>query len=90
VSLWDSTKDALRDLASAAIEGAIEGGASGFIPLTRIGTTLIASGALKDYGSGGATKRQLGLVLAEIRKYGGSCEIKIDGKEIFVRVNFLD
>jgi hypothetical protein len=90
MSLWDSIKDALRDLASTAIEGAIEGSTAGFIPLTKIGMTLIANGALKDYGSGEATKRQLDLVLAEIKKYGGSCEIKIDGKEILVRVSFLD
>lgn len=85
MSLWESVKDALH-LASAAIEGST----SGFIPLSRIGMNLVSNGILKDYGSGQATERQLGRVLAEIRKYADSCEIRMDGKEILVRVTFRE
>jgi len=84
MSIWESIKDAILDLASTAIEGSI----SGFVPLSKIGMTLIANGALKDYGSGEATKRQLDQVLAAIKRYGGSCEIKMGGEEILVKVNF--
>ena len=84
MSLWESIKDVLFELASTVIDGST----SGFIPLSRIGMTLVTNGALKDYGSGEATGQQLRKVLAEIRRYADSCEIRMDGKEILVRVNF--
>jgi len=86
MSLWDRIKDVLCTLASTTIEGST----SGYFPLTIIGRTLIANGGLQDYRSGEATKQQLALVLAEIKKHGDSCEIKVKGKEIIVRVNFHD
>jgi hypothetical protein len=84
MSLWESIEDAIFNLASAVVEGS----ASGFISLTRLGIALIANGALKDYGSGSPTERQLKMILAEIKRNGDSCEIKMNGKEILVKVNF--
>ena len=86
MSLWEKIKDVLFALTSTVVDGST----SGFIPLSRIGMTLITNGALKDYGSGEATEQQLKLVLAEIRKYADSCEIRMDGKEILIRVIFKE
>ena len=86
MSLWESIKDALFELTSVVVDSST----SGFIPLSRIGMTLVTKGALKDYGSGEATKRQLRMILAEIRRYNDSCEIRMDGKEILVKVNFRE
>ena len=55
MSVWESIKDALFDLAANVVEGST----SRFIPLSKIGMILVAKGALKDNGHGIATDRQL-------------------------------
>ncbi|MFC2034204.1 hypothetical protein ACFLTT_02230 [Chloroflexota bacterium] len=83
---WGDIKDVLLDITETAIEGS----ASGFVSLTKIGIGLITKGALKDYGSGQPTKRQLSNILSEIKKQGGSCEIIVKDRETLIKVNFQD
>ena len=84
MSLWDAINEVLFTITSATAKGL----ASGFVPLSEIGAALVRNGALKDYGSGTATRRQLRVVLSEIKRYGGECEIKIKGNEVFIRAKF--
>jgi len=85
MSLWEKINDVLFTITSAAVKGAT----SDYVPLQDIGRLLIHSGAIKDYGSGNATRRQLQIILQEIKRNGAdSCEIKINGDLILIRATF--
>ena len=85
MSLWDKINDLLFTLTSATVKGF-----TSEVPLKEIGAALVSNGALKDYGSRTATKRQLQVVLSEIKKHGGECEVIIKGNEVYIKIKFSE